>query len=111
MFLKICNHELDINLQAIRIGDDYIRLRNKLWCVLVCLVENKNNLVCRETLIDTYWNGEQIVGEQGITHTIYHLRKTFKQHKINATIITIPKRGYVLKENSVGQTQPPILRF
>ena len=98
--LFICQHPLDRHLQAIKINGSYLRLRDKLWNVLVCLVENKSLLISRDELITQFWDGNSFTGEQGTTHAICHLRKIFKQYNIDATIMTIPKRGYVLQEKS-----------
>ena len=98
--LYICQFPLDSDLQAIKINGGYLRLRDKLWNVLVCLVKNKSLLISRDELINQFWDGNCFTGEQGTTHAICHLRKIFKQYNIDATIMTIPKRGYVLQEKS-----------
>ena len=98
--LYICQYPLDRHHQAIQINGSYLRLRDKLWNVLVCLLENKSFLISRNELIEQFWDGNSFTGEQGTTHAICHLRKIFKQYNIDATIMTIPKRGYVLQEKS-----------
>lgn len=98
--LHLCGHQLDPEYQAIQINGKYLRLRDKLWVVLLCLVENKSLLISRNDLINNYWGGNSLSGEQGITHTICHLRKMLKQYNIKAEILTIPKRGYVLQEGN-----------
>ncbi len=100
----ICQYPLDLEFQAILIEGRYLRLRDKLWRVLLCLVENKSILISRSDLIDKIWDGNYLTGEQGTTHSICHLRKVFKQYNIDATITTIPKRGYVLQEGNVKQS-------
>ncbi len=95
--LEISGHELDMQMQSIRVGNGHIRLRSKLWQILVHLIENQNQLVSREDLIEYYWQGNNYTGEQGVTHTICHLRSILKKNNIDAKIMTIPKRGYVLK--------------
>ena len=96
--LAISGNQLDMQMQSIQIDDKHIRLRSKLWQVLVHLVENQNKLVPRQALIDYCWQGNSYTGEQGVTHTVCHLRRIFKKYGIEARIITIPKRGYILED-------------
>jgi len=96
--LVLSGNVLNRQLQTIQVNGQLIRLRSKLWQVLEHLVENRNNLVPRQTLIDICWNGNGYTGEQGLTHTICHLRRIIKKFGIEAKITTIPKRGYVLQE-------------
>lgn len=96
--LLVGGFPLNIELQYIQVGDNKVRLRSKLWEVLVYLLENQSRLVSRESLINLFWNGNKLTGEQGVTHTICHLRRIFNYYQIAAKIITIPKRGYVLDD-------------
>ncbi len=98
--LELSGNRLNSQLQTIQVDDQLIRLRSKLWQVLEHLVANRNQLVTRQTLIDICWNGNSYTGEQGLTHTICHLRRLIKKFDINAKITTIPKRGYVLQDST-----------
>ncbi|MBV1908376.1 MAG: winged helix-turn-helix domain-containing protein [Kangiellaceae bacterium] len=99
--LKISGHLLDKQLQTIQLENRFVRLRSKLWHVLIHLAENQNNLVTRQELIALCWNGNGYTGEQGLTHTVCHLRRILKRYNIQAKITTIPKRGYVLQDTSI----------
>ncbi|MCW9015478.1 MAG: helix-turn-helix domain-containing protein [Kangiellaceae bacterium] len=82
-----------------------VRLRSKLWLVLNTLVNNPNRLVLREDLVKDIWRGNNYTGEQGLTHAVCHLRRILKKYEISASIITLPKKGYILQfngENSVN---------
>ena len=97
--LELSGNALNSQLQTIQINNQLIRLRSKLWQVLEHLVSNRNQLVTRQSLIDICWNGNSYTGEQGLTHTICHLRRIIKKFGIDARITTIPKRGYVLQDS------------
>lgn len=108
-YLSIAGYELDTHMQSIQIDERYVRLRSKLWQVLVYLVENQNKLVPRQTLIESCWHGNTYTGEQGVTHTICHLRRIFSKFGINAKIITIPKKGYILEDKSISSKNDTFL--
>ncbi len=97
-YLEISGHKLNLQMQSIQIDNQHIRLRCKLWQVLVYLVENQNQLVTRESLINYCWQGNTYTGEQGVTHAICHLRRIFKKYSMDVQIYTIPKKGYVLED-------------
>jgi DNA-binding winged helix-turn-helix (wHTH) protein len=97
-YLEISGNRLDSQLQTIQIDNQLIRLRSKLWQVLEHLVANRNQLVTRQALIDICWDGNNYTGEQGLTHTICHLRRIIKNFGMDARITTVPKRGYVLQD-------------
>ncbi len=86
---------LDPMYQTISTPDKIIRLRAKLFSVLCCLVDNQNRLVTREQLIEECWYGNNYTGLKAVTHTVCHLRKMLKQQKIEASIITLTKQGYL----------------
>ncbi len=98
--LELSGNALNSQLQTIQIDNQLIRLRSKLWQVLEHLVANRNQLVTRQSLIEICWSGNSYTGEQGLTHTICHLRRIIKKFGIDAKITTIPKRGYVLQEST-----------
>ncbi len=97
--LELSGNALNSQLQTIQINNQLIRLRSKLWQVLEHLVSNRNQLVTRQSSLDICWNGNSYTGEQGLTHTICHLRRIIKKFSIDARITTIPKRGYVLQDS------------
>lgn len=86
-------------------------LRPKIMQVLQLLAQNESQLVSREQLIEEVWEGNQYVGEKGITDAIWHLRKVLDQDEQNAPYIqTIPKKGYRLlvtpESSNVTQEAP-----
>lgn len=87
---------IEPNTFSIKSSNGSIRLRCKLWDLLVELEKNKDNLVSRDYLVKKIWNGNSYTGERGLTHSVCHLRNIFKELSISAQITTIPKKGYIL---------------
>lgn len=86
---------LDPMYQTLTTSNKVIRLRGKLFLVLCCLVDNQNILVTRDFLIERYWQGNSYTGKTAVTHSICHLRKILKEQNIQASIMTLSKRGYI----------------
>jgi len=102
--LTLSGYPLNMQMQSIQINNTQIRLRSKLWQVLVHLLENKSRLVTRQVLIQFCWQGNNLTGEHGVTHTICHLRRIIKKYGLVDThIITIPKKGYIMEDRSITQ--------
>ena len=59
--LTISGYPLNMQMQSIQIDNIEIRLRSKLWQVLVHLLENKSRLVTRNDLIQYCWQGNGII--------------------------------------------------
>ena len=88
-----------------------IRLRPKLWNVLLILLENENQLIERESLIELVWNGNHFTGPQGVSHSICVLRGMIADLELPLIIITLPKRGYILQRARIRSTQPTVSEF
>jgi DNA-binding winged helix-turn-helix (wHTH) protein len=95
--VQFCGCLMDSETQTLQTDTNFIRLRSKLWSVLLELVSKPNKLVSRETLIQHIWHGNCYTGEQGLTHAICHLRRILKKYQIGAKIVTLPKKGYILQ--------------
>lgn len=81
---------------ALRIvrGDIEKKLEPKVMQVLVHLAHNSGQVVSRQQLESTVWQGV-IVGYDSLGSTIIKLRKAFNDDSRNPAIIqTIPKKGY-----------------
>lgn len=105
------NCVLDPMYQTITTPEKVIRLRGKIFSVFYCLVNNRNRLVTRDKLIEECWYGNKYTGQKAVTHTICHLRKMLVQLKINASIATLSKQGYVfssLEADLVDNSQPAL---
>ncbi len=105
---------LDPMFQTIATPEKVIRLRGKLFSVLYCLVDNSNRLVTRDALIQECWHGNNYTGQKAVTHTICHLRKMLKQQKIEASITTLSKQGYIfssIESHLFDYRQPEFTRL
>jgi eukaryotic-like serine/threonine-protein kinase len=72
-------------------------LNRKQLEVLACLVNAKGGMVSRKAFIDLAWNGNALVGEAGLTNTIYSLRRALQDTDADKPLIrTLPRRGYQL---------------
>jgi eukaryotic-like serine/threonine-protein kinase len=72
-------------------------LNRKQLEVLACLVNAKDAMVTRKAFIDRVWNGNALVGETGLTNTIYSLRRALQDTDADKPLIrTLPRRGYQL---------------
>lgn len=84
------------SLNKVSYGDESWKLEPKIMDVLIFLVENKGNVVSRETLLENIWK-DTVVVDMVVTRAISELRSVFKDNPSNPTIIeTIPKKGYRL---------------
>ncbi|MCU0757062.1 MAG: protein kinase [Xanthomonadales bacterium] len=73
-------------------------LRRKELEVLALLAEAGGEQVPRSVFIEQVWQGNPIVGEQGLTDTISALRRSLLDtDRENPLILTIPRRGYQLR--------------
>lgn len=97
-----CGCVLDSETQTLQSKTEIIRLRSKLWQVLIQLISHSNKVVHRDSLIENIWHGNRYTGEQGLTHAICHLRRIMKKLGIEAKIVTLPKKGYILKYQNSG---------
>ncbi|MEM1180655.1 MAG: tetratricopeptide repeat protein [Acidobacteriota bacterium] len=75
--------------------------------VLAVLV-SANQPVSREEFILRVWDGNRLVGERGLTNTIYGLRRSLQDSDAEQPLIrTIPRRGYQLHaEAQLAQAAP-----
>lgn len=108
--IQFCGCTLNSETQTLQTPTGVIRLRSKLWHVLKELVSRSNRLVLREELVRDIWRGNNYTGEQGLTHAVCHLRRILKNHQVNARIITLPKKGYILQRETESQDNDTLLK-
>jgi eukaryotic-like serine/threonine-protein kinase len=72
-------------------------LKRKHLEVLACLASATETMVSRTALIERVWNGNALVGENGLTNAVYYLRRALHDTDADKPLIrTIPRRGYQL---------------
>jgi DNA-binding winged helix-turn-helix (wHTH) protein len=86
-------YTLDLNLCALRRGDEVIELRPKAFDVLRYLVENSRRVVGKEELIRAVWPGV-FVTDDALVQCVKDVRQALgdPEHKI---VKTVPRRGYL----------------
>jgi Tol biopolymer transport system component/DNA-binding winged helix-turn-helix (wHTH) protein len=83
-------------LNRIQSGDETIQLEPKIMQVLMRLAESSGEVVTREALLESVWEGT-FVSDDVLTRSVVELRKIFGDDSRKPRIIeTIPKRGYRL---------------
>ena len=88
-----------------------VKLRPKLWKVLVILLQHENQLIERADLIERVWRGNHFTGPQGVSHSICVLRGIIAELDLPLIIITLPKRGYILQRATITATQSLVSEF
>lgn len=94
-------------------------LRPQLAKLLLCLLEQPDQVIDRQTLCVAIWGGTAVVDfESGLAAVLKELRQAFEQLGGSAAILeTIPRRGYRLKVDAVEhrsvaqRAQPRLIRF
>jgi DNA-binding winged helix-turn-helix (wHTH) protein len=75
-------------------GGEAIPLKRKAFNLLLYLLDHRDQVVHRDTLIEALW-GNLIVEEGNVTQQVFLLRKALSKHASGIKIIeTIPGRGY-----------------
>ena len=105
---------LDTARRLLITGSRISALPDKLFRILMLLLESNGRLVERNALIDDLWPGED-VGENSLTQHIYLLRKLLDEHTgKRAYVKTESGRGYrftvpvVVVDNSIDHFSPHI---
>jgi Tol biopolymer transport system component/DNA-binding winged helix-turn-helix (wHTH) protein len=93
---RLAGHLVQTRLNRIQTADETLQVEPKVMQVLVCLAENADEVISRETLIDRVWEGA-FVSDDVLTRCIGELRKVFHDDPAAPRIIeTIRKGGYRL---------------
>jgi serine/threonine protein kinase/DNA-binding winged helix-turn-helix (wHTH) protein len=91
-------------------------LRRKELEVLALLASAEGKQVSRENFIAVVWQGNDLVGDRGLTNTLFFLRRSLEEASQQPLIRTIPRRGYQLTaavhflsapdQQAIAQVQP-----
>ncbi len=76
-----------------------VRLEPRLMKLLCLLAENPRQVISREKIIETLWQGYG-GGDEGLTQAISFLRKLLNDHE-KKIIETVPKAGYIFHADVV----------
>lgn len=85
---------LDLDEQSLSKNGEIVRVTPKVYSLLKCLVESSGNVVTKDDLMETIWEGN-IVEDSNLTFTIRQLRIALDDNFKNPVFVeTIPRRGY-----------------
>jgi len=107
---RLSNCEIDpIEHSIIFDGEKKQTIQPKSIEVICYLAAHHPRVISREELITHIWGENSVVGDNGLTNAIWHLRKTLKAINNGGDIIeTIRKVGYKLSLSPVWQEQLPV---
>jgi serine/threonine protein kinase len=72
-------------------------LRRKELEVLAIMASATGAIVSRQAFVSAVWNGNELVGDRGVSDTIFSLRRSLRDNDPKLPLIrTIPRRGYQL---------------
>jgi DNA-binding winged helix-turn-helix (wHTH) protein len=88
-----------------------VKVQSKVIEALLILVENRGQIITRETLREHLWPGDtQINYDANVNTTVNKLRHALgDSHDLPFYVETIPRRGYTFIAKTEFVEQPPIL--
>ena len=93
-FFEFDNFRADPQNKCLWYGSELVSLTPKAFDTLLVLLENKGQVVNKNTLLDQVW-GDTFVEEAALKQNISTLRKKFESLQTGKQFIeTIPRRGY-----------------
>lgn len=88
------NYEIDLEKKILWFENSPVELPVKAVELLCVLIESGGEVVKKDELLNKIWN-DSFVEEGVLPQNVYLLRKLFKQHGIEETLIqTVSRRGY-----------------
>lgn len=89
-------HEIDLRSGELRRHNHLVRLQEKPFQLLACLLERPGEMVTRQELRSRLWAADTYVGfDDSLNHAVRKLRTALQDSAEKPTYIeTIPKRGY-----------------
>lgn len=102
---------LNLDRRGLYRGEERVRLTSKPLETLIFLVENRNQVVEKQTLLNTVWRGT-FVTEDVLVQSVREIRRVLGDNKENPRFIqTVPRQGYrfvgeVSTDSVLRSTQP-----
>ncbi|MGB5732900.1 MAG: winged helix-turn-helix domain-containing protein [Thiohalocapsa sp.] len=109
--VRMGDWEVEAPLNLLRRGEQEVRLEPKVMEVLAFLIGRAGEVVSRDVLLTTVWQGV-VVGDDALTQVVIKLRKALGDDaRAPLYIETVAKRGYrlvapILTPNPVADAQP-----
>jgi DNA-binding winged helix-turn-helix (wHTH) protein/Tfp pilus assembly protein PilF len=97
---------LDLDRGTLYCGEDEVHLRPQAFAVLRVLLENRGQLVTKNQLHDTVWEGS-VVTDDSLAHCVADIRRAFGECGFKL-IRTVPRRGYVFDHPVIREMADPV---
>lgn len=95
-----CGATIDYERNTVTLGETTIELTKNESLVLKKLIERKNKIVSRESLINSLWDDKRFVSDNTLTVNINRLRKKLDEIDLGRYIETKVGQGYIAIEGS-----------
>ena len=89
---------VDLSKDSIQKGDKTIFLSKTEMIILEMLINKKNQIVTRDTLITALWDDEAFVSDNTLTVNVNRLRKKLAEINMDDAIETKVGKGYMAHE-------------
>ncbi|MCT2537053.1 response regulator transcription factor [Aquibacillus koreensis] len=97
-----CGATIDYEKNTVSNPQGMIELTKNEIFILKQLIEHKNNIVGRESLIESLWNDKRFVSDNTLTVNVNRLRKRLEEIGLGKYIETKVGQGYIaLEEGSI----------
>ncbi|PFV51608.1 response regulator transcription factor [Bacillus thuringiensis] len=87
---------LNLSNATVTYQDKSVELTKNEVKILSCLINNRGNIVKRDSLIETLWKSEYFVDDSTLTVNINRLRKKLEEIGIENPIATRRSLGYIM---------------
>ncbi|WP_400164424.1 response regulator [Brevibacillus sp. TJ4] len=95
-----CGATIDYERNTVTLGETTIELTKNESLILKKLIERKNKIVSRESLINSLWDDKRFVSDNTLTVNINRLRKKLDEIDLGRYIETKVGQGYIAIEGS-----------
>ncbi|PEO21646.1 winged helix-turn-helix domain-containing protein, partial [Bacillus toyonensis] len=87
---------LNLSNATVTYQDKSVELTKNEVKILSCLINNRGNIVKRDSLIETLWKSDYFVDDSTLTVNINRLRKKLEEIGIENPIATRRSLGYIM---------------
>ena len=110
-YLRFGPFHLDVARRELFRDGLRVRVQSKVIEALLILVENRGQIITRETLRERLWPGDtQMNYDANVNTTVNKLRHALvDSHDLPLYVETIPRRGYTFIAKTEFVEQPPVL--
>lgn len=96
--LKLRGIELNPNSMEVTVNKERIALSKTEYLLLKTLLENKNTVLSRDTIINTVWGADHYIDENSVDVYVRYLRAKIDDRTGEEYISTVRGVGYVMRD-------------